>query len=270
MCADHSNGRLVWLAVLRARLAIHRQPQSEHVYFDRPRNRCCLSLQRHRYGASLNVPCFLLGKSGQLDLYFEPAAVIVALVLLGQILELRARSQTGSAIRALLGLAPKSARRLNETGSEADVSLDQVQVGDRLHVRPGEKVPVDGVILDGHSSIDQPMVSGESTPVEKERRAKVTELFGKVKTLVVDKTGALTEGKSTLHFSNSAARFHRTRASATRRQSRTFERTSPRCGAGSNSRDKKSRTDWRNELRLTNRERRSRHCGRKTGRRRER
>ena len=84
-----------------------------------------------------------------MPLYFEAAAVITTLVLLGQVLELRARSRTGSALRALLGLAPKTARRLVDDGSEDDVPLEHVQVGDRLRVRPGEKVPVDGVVLDG-------------------------------------------------------------------------------------------------------------------------
>ena len=107
-------------------------------------------------------------------MYFEPAAVIVALVLLGQVLELRARSQTSGAIRALLGLAPKTAKRLDDKGGEADVPLDQVQVGDRLRVRPGEKVPVDGIVLEGHSSVDESMISGEPIPVEKDKDAKVT------------------------------------------------------------------------------------------------
>ena len=107
-------------------------------------------------------------------MYFEPAAVIVALVLLGQVMELRARSQTSSAIRALLGLAPKTAMRLDDEGGEADVPLDQVQVGDRLRVRPGEKVPVDGIVLEGHSSVDESMISGEPIPVEKDKDAKVT------------------------------------------------------------------------------------------------
>jgi Cu+-exporting ATPase len=100
-------------------------------------------------------PLLFRGSGGQIDVYFEPAAVIVALVLLGQVLELRARSQTSGAIRALLGLAPKTAKRLDDKGGEADVPLDQVQVGDRLRVRSGEKVPVDGIVLDGHSSVEQ-------------------------------------------------------------------------------------------------------------------
>jgi Cu+-exporting ATPase len=104
---------------------------------------------------------------GEVDLYFEAASVIVTLVLLGQVLELRARSQTGAAIRALLGLAPKTARRIAAGGAEEDVPLDSVQVGDRLRVRPGEKVPVDGLVVDGTSFVDESMISGEPLPVEK-------------------------------------------------------------------------------------------------------
>ena len=104
--------------------------------------------------------------SGTVSVYFEPAAVIVTLVLVGQVLELRARAQTGSAIRALLNLQPKNARRL-EHGNERDVPLSEVLVGDMLRVRPGESVPVDGVITEGRSAIDESMVTGESLPVEK-------------------------------------------------------------------------------------------------------
>jgi len=99
--------------------------------------------------------------------YFEAAAVIVTLILLGQVLELRARSRTGAAIKALLGLAPKTARTVLDDGEEADVPLEHVQVGDRLRIRPGEKVPVDGVVLEGSSSVDESMISGEPLPVEK-------------------------------------------------------------------------------------------------------
>ena len=119
-------------------------------------------------------PALHRGAGGQLDVYFEPATVIVALVLLGQVLELRARSQTSGAMRALLGLAPKTAKRLDDKGGEADVPLDQVIVGDRLRVRPGEKIPVDGTVLEGHSSVDESMISGEPIPVEKVREAKIT------------------------------------------------------------------------------------------------
>lgn len=104
---------------------------------------------------------------GRVPVYFEPAAVIVALVLLGQVLELKARSQTGAAIRALLGLAPKTARRISQAGTEEDVSLDDVRPGDLLRVRPGEKVPVDGEVVEGASNVDESMVTGEPIPVEK-------------------------------------------------------------------------------------------------------
>jgi Cu+-exporting ATPase len=104
---------------------------------------------------------------GEVGVYFEAASVIVTLILLGQVLELRARSQTSAAVRKLLGMAPKSARRLNDDGGEEDVALDAVGVGDRLRVRPGEKVPVDGVVIEGKSNIDESMVTGEPIPVEK-------------------------------------------------------------------------------------------------------
>lgn len=112
-------------------------------------------------------------EGGVVAVYFEAGAVIVTLILLGQVLELRARSATGNAIKKLLGLAPKSARRINEDGSEQDVSLDAVVVGDRLRVRPGEKVPVDGVVIEGASSIDESMVTGEPIPVEKHAEDRV-------------------------------------------------------------------------------------------------
>jgi len=112
-------------------------------------------------------PAAFRGVDGEVAVYFEAAAVIVTLVLLGQVMELRARSQTGAAIRALLGLAPKTARRLEKDGSEQDVPLDQVRTGDRLRIRPGEKVPVDGTVVEGTSSVDESMVTGESIPVEK-------------------------------------------------------------------------------------------------------
>jgi Cu+-exporting ATPase len=111
--------------------------------------------------------------SGQLGLYFEAAAVITVLVLLGQVLELKARSQTGGAIRALIGLAPKTARRISADGQEHDVDLGQINVGDSLRVRPGEKVPTDGGVTEGASSVDESMVSGEPIPVEKTKDAKV-------------------------------------------------------------------------------------------------
>jgi len=118
-------------------------------------------------------PASFRDMSGQLGLYFEAAAVITVLVLLGQVLELKARSQTSSAIKALLGLAPKTARRISADGQEQDVDLNQIQVGESLRVRPGEKVPTDGVLTEGSSSVDESMVSGEPIPVEKAKDAKV-------------------------------------------------------------------------------------------------
>jgi Cu+-exporting ATPase len=108
-----------------------------------------------------------------LPIYFEAAAVITALVLLGQVMELRARSRTGAAIKALLGLAPKTARRIAPNGAETDVPLEHIHVGNKLRVRPGEKVPVDGFILEGHTSIDESMISGEPIPVEKTAGGRV-------------------------------------------------------------------------------------------------
>jgi Cu+-exporting ATPase len=113
------------------------------------------------------------GMAGHPDVYFEAAAAITTLVLLGQVMELRARSRTSAAIRALLDLSPRSARLLNQDGSEKDIPLEQVHPGDRLRVRPGEKVPVDGIILEGRSSIDESMITGESTPVEKSTNNRV-------------------------------------------------------------------------------------------------
>ncbi|MBV9087866.1 MAG: copper-translocating P-type ATPase, partial [Acidobacteriaceae bacterium] len=111
--------------------------------------------------------------TGTVDVYFEAAAAITVLVQLGQVLELRARGRTGEALRALLDLAPKTARRIEADGAEHDVPLQSVEIGDRLRVRPGEKVPVDAVVLEGHSSVDESMVTGESLPVEKSVGAKV-------------------------------------------------------------------------------------------------
>ena len=119
-------------------------------------------------------PASFRDASGQLGLYFEASAVITVLVLLGQVLELKARSQTSGAIKALLGLAPKTARRISAAGTEQDVDLKAIQVGDKLRVRPGEKIPTDGVVTEGSSSVDESMVSGEPIPVEKTADAKVT------------------------------------------------------------------------------------------------
>ena len=130
------------------------------------------------------VPVSFQGHGGAPPVYFEAAAVIVALILLGQVLELRARSRTSAAIKQLLGLAPTAARRIAADGSEQDVPLADVQVGDRLRVRPGEKVPVDGVVLEGQSHVDESMVSGEPLPATKQAGDK---LIG----ATVNGTGAL-------------------------------------------------------------------------------
>jgi Cu+-exporting ATPase len=118
-------------------------------------------------------PASFRGMSGHPDVYFEVAAAIVALVLLGQVMELRARAQTSAAIRALLDLSPKIAHRVSAGGADSDVPLSDVRVGDQLRVRPGEKVPVDGKLVEGKSSVDESMITGESMPVEKRPGAKV-------------------------------------------------------------------------------------------------
>ncbi|HSH13183.1 MAG TPA: HAD-IC family P-type ATPase, partial [Desulfurivibrionaceae bacterium] len=130
-------------------------------------------------------PAAMRGADGAVGVYFEAAAVIVTLILLGQVLELKARSRTGAAIKALLGLAPKTARLIKADGSEVDISLEQVQVGDVLRIRPGEKVPVDGTVVDGSSAVDESMISGEPIPVKKQKDAKVIGA-------TVNTTGALT------------------------------------------------------------------------------
>jgi P-type Cu+ transporter len=114
------------------------------------------------------------GHSGEVGVYFDAAAVITTLVLLGQVLELRARSKTSRAIKALLGLAPKTARLIRDDGTEVDVPLERVKPGDRLRVRPGEKIPVDGIVLEGTTSVDESMITGEPIPVEKAKGSKVT------------------------------------------------------------------------------------------------
>jgi Cu+-exporting ATPase len=118
-------------------------------------------------------PAALKNEHGLLNLYFESAAVITTLVLLGQVLEARARGRTASAIKALIGLSPKSARKINSDGSESDITLDRIATGDILRVRPGEKIPVDGIIEDGASSIDESMITGEPLPVERKSGDRV-------------------------------------------------------------------------------------------------
>src|SRR5674476_1194181 len=110
---------------------------------------------------------------GRVAVYFEAAAVIISLTLMGQLLELKARSQTSAAIKSLLGLAPKTARRIRADGGEEDVPLSDVHVGDALRVRPGEKVPVDGTVTEGSSAIDESMLTGEPVPVSKRLGDKV-------------------------------------------------------------------------------------------------
>jgi Cu+-exporting ATPase len=119
-------------------------------------------------------PASFRGHGGQVDRYFEAASVIVVLVLLGQVLELRARSRTSGAIRALLSLAPRTARRLEAGGREVDVPLEQVRPGERLRVRPGERIPVDGLVLEGASAVDESMITGEPIPVEKTPGGRLT------------------------------------------------------------------------------------------------
>jgi Cu+-exporting ATPase len=119
-------------------------------------------------------PASFRGHSGEVGVYFDAAAVITTLVLLGQVLELRARSKTSKAIKALLGLAPKTARLIRDDGTEVDVPLERVKPGDRLRVRPGEKIPVDGIVLEGTTSVDESMITGEPIPVEKTKGSKVT------------------------------------------------------------------------------------------------
>ena len=118
-------------------------------------------------------PAAFRGMDGAVPVYFEAAAVITVLVLLGQVLELKAREQTSGAIRALLDLAPKRARRIRPDGSDEELGLDAVVLGERLRVRPGESVPVDGAVLEGRSSVDESMVTGESMPVTKATGARV-------------------------------------------------------------------------------------------------
>jgi Cu+-exporting ATPase len=118
-------------------------------------------------------PAGLRGADGSVPVYFEPAAVIVVLVLVGQVLELRARDATGGAIKALLGLAPRTALRIDSDGNDAEVAIDRISVGDRLRVRPGEKVPVDGAVIEGAGSVDESAITGEPMPVSKAAGARV-------------------------------------------------------------------------------------------------
>jgi cation transport ATPase len=139
------------------------------------------------------VPAGFRGMDGIVAVYFEAAAVITILVLLGQVLELRAREQTGGAIRALLNLAPKTAHRLTDAGDDEEIPVAAVHTGDRLRVRPGDGVPVDGTVLEGSSAVDESMVTGESMPVLKQTGDKV--IGG-----TVNGTGALTMRADNIHI----------------------------------------------------------------------
>ena len=169
---EHAGRALVRLAIFPARLAVDSQPLAQHVYADRDRRRRGIFLQRGRDAAAADFSA-ILSRHGKIGVYFEAAAIITVLVLLGQVLELRARSRTGSAIRALLGLAPNTARIIRN-GEESDVPLDAVRKGDRLRIRPGDKVPVDGRVLEGKTSIDEAMITGEPMPIEKGSGDRVT------------------------------------------------------------------------------------------------
>ena len=118
-------------------------------------------------------PAALHGADGAMPVYFEPASIIIVLVLVGQVLELRARDATGGAIKALLGLAPRTAMRVGADGKDSEVAIDQIAVGDALRVRPGEKVPVDGTVIEGSGTVDESTITGEPMPVTKESGARV-------------------------------------------------------------------------------------------------
>ncbi len=169
--AGSSLGRM---AVFSTWMEFHPQSPSEHVHADRAGNRQRIFIQPGRNALLPNIfPATFQAHNGGVEVYFETSAIIVTLVLLGQVLELRARKQTGSAIRALLDLSPKTARRIRPDGSDEEIALDHISHGDRLRVRPGDRVPVDGTVLEGKSSVDESMVTGESLPVEKALDAKV-------------------------------------------------------------------------------------------------
>ena len=148
---------------------------AQHVHPDRARHRRGVSLQPGRHGGAGAVPGSRCSDAhGLIPTYFEAAAVIVALVLLGQVLELRAREKTGGAIRALLDLAPKTALRVLKDGKTETVPLASVKVGDVLRVRPGDKIPIDGTVIEGTSAVDESMLTGEPIPVEKATGDRVT------------------------------------------------------------------------------------------------
>ena len=161
-----AGGAVGWMAVFRSRLGVACRAPSQHVHADRARRRAAYGFSVAATVAPDLFPhSFRMG--GDVAVYFEPAAVIVVLVLLGQVLELRARSRTGAAIRTLLGLAPKTARRIDPDGTERDVPLAIFVSAIGCAFGPGSAIPVDGVVLDGATSVDESMVTGEPIPVEK-------------------------------------------------------------------------------------------------------
>ena len=184
-----------WPFYVRAvQSVVDRQPEHVHPHRPRASRRPTCSASSRRSCPDV-FPASFRDASGLVPVYFEAAAVIVALVLLGQVLELRARRRTGHAVRELLKLAPAIAHRVTDHGADEDVPLAEVQPGDRLRVRPGERVPADGVVLDGTSAIDESMVTGESMPVTKRPGDRViggtTNTTGSV-VMRADKVGAET------------------------------------------------------------------------------
>ncbi len=174
VCAGDAGCALGWLAVFSTRRSVCDQLEPEHVYPDWSGCFRCLDIQHGGVACAPGIfPPLMQMEGGLVHVYFEAAAVITVLVLLGQVLELRARSQTNTAIKMLLSLAPNTARIVRADGSEEDIALEQVVVGDVLRVRPGEKIPVDGTVTDGASSVDESMVTGESMPVTKNQGDQV-------------------------------------------------------------------------------------------------
>ena len=150
--------------------------------------------------------------NGRVSVYFEASAVIISLTLLGQLMELRARSQTGAAIEALLNLAPKNARRINEDGSEKEVPIDEIKVGDKLRVTPGEKIPVDGIVLEGKSAVDESMLTGEPMPVTKHKDDKVIGATHNTSGSLIIRSELVAEDTTLSQIVNMVAQARRSRA----------------------------------------------------------
>jgi P-type Cu+ transporter len=174
MGSGDAGGDLGWLAVFPAGVGLGGEPRAQYVHAHCHGDRSGLWLQCGGHCGADVLPSSFRLHDGSIAVYFEAASMITVLVLLGQVLELKARSQTSSAIRALLRLAPKTARLLTRDGQEEDVPLEHVQVGHRIRVRPGERVPVDGMVQEGTTSVDESMITGESIPVEKSVGVRVT------------------------------------------------------------------------------------------------